>query len=119
MILAPRAVPILLSVAAFGAAAALAGSASSATTRTIKIGDNYFVRSSGVPTITVLARTRVTWRWTGESAHDVRVSRGPVKFNSKVQTTGTYSRLMTRRGTYRIFCEIHGAKDQSMVLRVQ
>ncbi|MEY2441871.1 MAG: hypothetical protein QOJ46_1297 [bacterium] len=111
--------PILLAVIACGAAAALAGSASSASTRSIKIGDNYFVRSSGVPTVTVSARTRVTWRWAGESAHDVRVSSGPVRFHSKVQTTGTYSRVMTRRGTYRIFCEIHGAKDQSMVLRVK
>jgi plastocyanin len=110
---------IVLAVAACGATTALAGSASSATTRSIKIGDNYFVRSSGVPTVTVKANTRVTWHWTGESAHDVRVSRGPVKFNSKVQTTGTYSKLVTRRGTYRIYCEIHGAKDQSMVLRVQ
>jgi plastocyanin len=114
-----RARSALLAVAACGAAAALAGSASSASTRTVKIGDNYFVRSSGVPTVTVAVKTRVTWRWAGESAHDVRVSSGPVKFHSKVQTTGTYSKVMTRRGTYKIFCEIHGAKDQSMVLRVK
>lgn len=110
---------ILVAVLACSAAATVAGSVSSASTRSIKIGDNYFVRSSGVPTVTVPVRTRVTWRWAGESAHDVRVSRGPVKFHSKVQTTGTYSKVMTRRGTYKIFCEIHGAKDQSMVLRVQ
>ncbi len=108
----------LLAVAAC-ATAALAASASSATTRSIKIGDDYFERSTGVPTVTVKARTRVTWRWVGESAHDVRVSKGPVKFKSKVQTEGTYSRLMTRRGTYKIYCDIHGAKDQSMVLRVK
>jgi plastocyanin len=114
-----RARGVLLAVAACGAAGALAGSASSAATSSVKIGDNYFVRASGVPTVTVKANRRVTWRWAGESAHDVRVSRGPVKFHSKVQTTGTYSRVMTRRGTYRIYCEIHGAKDQSMILRVQ
>ena len=115
-----RAARTLVAVLACGAAAtAIAGSASSASIRTVKIGDNYFVRSSGVPTVTVAAKTRVTWRWTGESAHDVRVSSGPVRFHSKVQTSGTYSRVMTRRGTYKIFCEIHGAKDQSMVLRVK
>ncbi len=114
-----RALGIVLAVAACGAAAALAGSASSATTRSIKVGDNYFVRSSGVPAVTVAAKTRVTWRWTGDSAHDVRVSSGPIRFHSKVQTSGTYSRVMTRKGTYRIYCEIHGPKDQSMVLRVK
>lgn len=97
----------------------LAASATSATTRTIKVGDNYFFRSTGVPTVTVTVNTRVTWRWAGESAHDVRVSSGPIKFKSKIQETGTYSRTMTRRGTYKIFCEVHGASDQSMVLRVR
>lgn len=104
---------------AVAACAALAATASSAGTRSIKIGDNYFVRPSGVPVITVTRNTRVTWRWTGNATHDVRVSRGPVKFHSKVQTEGTYSRVMSRRGTYKLFCEIHGAQDQSMVLRVK
>ena len=106
-------------VAAAATCATLAASATSAGTRSIKIGDNYFVRPSGVPVVTVTRNTRVTWRWTGSSTHDVRVSSGPIKFHSKVQTEGTYSRLMTRRGTYKIYCEIHGASDQSMVLRVK
>jgi plastocyanin len=105
--------------AAVATCAALAASATSAGTRSIKVGDNYFVRSSGVPVVTVTRGTRVTWRWAGTDTHDVRVSSGPVKFHSKVQTEGTYSRLMTRRGTYKIYCEIHGASDQSMVLRVK
>lgn len=99
--------------------ATLAASAASAPSRSIKIGDNYFVRPRGVPVVTVTRGTRVTWRWTGSAVHDVRVSRGPIRFSSKVQTEGTYSRIMSRRGTYRIFCEIHGATDQSMVLRVR
>ena len=105
--------------AALATCGALAAPGISATTRSIKIGDNYFVRPSGVPTVTVTRNTRVTWRWTGDSPHDVRVSSGPIKFHSLVQTEGTYSRTMTRRGTYKIFCEIHSASDQSMVLRVK
>lgn len=101
------------------AAALFAASAGSAPTKSIKIGDDYYVRPSGVPVVTVTRNTRVTWRWTGDSAHDVRVSSGPIKFHSKVQTEGTYSRVMSRRGRYRIFCEIHGADDQSMVLVVK
>ncbi len=111
-----RAIAALIALAA---CATLAAVAESATTRSIKIGDNYYVRPSGVPVVTVTRNTRVTWRWTGDSLHDVRVSSGPVKFKSKVQTSGTYSRTMTRRGTYKIYCEIHSASDQSMVLRVK
>lgn len=106
-------------VVAVATCATLAATVLSAAARSIKIGDNYFVRPSGVPVVTVARNTRVTWRWTGDSLHDVRVSSGPIRFHSKVQMTGTYSRVMTRRGTYKIFCEIHGPKDQSMVLRVK
>ncbi len=116
MSLALRASAIAAAIATCGALAAVADSA---TKRSIKVGDNYFVRSRGVPVVTVTRNTRVTWRWTGDSPHDVRVSRGPVKFRSKVQTEGTYSRTMTRRGTYKIYCMIHSASDQSMVLRVK
>jgi plastocyanin len=105
--------------AAVATCGTLAAPALPATSRSIKIGDNYFVRPSGVPVVTVARNTRVTWRWTGSSAHDVRVSSGPIRFHSKVQTDGTYSRTMTRRGTYKIFCEIHSASDQSMVLKVR
>jgi len=33
--------------------------------------------------------------------------------------SGSYTRRMTRRGTYRIVCKIHGGADQSMTLRVR
>jgi plastocyanin len=109
----------LAAAAAVATCATLAATALGATARSIKIGDNYFVRPSGVPTVTVTRNTRLTWRWTGDSLHDVRVSSGPIKFHSKTQTSGTYSRVMSRRGTYKLFCQIHGPKDQSMVLRVK
>ena len=110
---------LLLLVVATGACAALAATASSATTRTVKVGDNYFVRDGAKPTVTVTRLTRVRWTWVGDSVHNVVVSRGPVKFRSKRMTSGSYTRTMKTRGTYRIFCEIHGAADQSMILRVK
>jgi len=70
-------------------------------------------------TVTVSRNTRVKWLWRGEAPHNVNVSRGPVKFKSKTMTEGSYSRLMTRAGTYRIYCTIHGREDQSMVLKVR
>lgn len=90
-----------------------------AATRTIKVGDNWFVRTSGTPTVTVKKNDTVRWRWVGDSSHNVVVTKGPVKFNSPVRTSGTYRRKLTRRGTYTIVCTIHGKADQSMKLVVK
>jgi plastocyanin len=87
--------------------------------RTIKVGDNYFVRPSGVPTVTVTKGTTVTWRFAGRNPHTVVVSSGPVKFRSSAKTSGTYKKKLTRAGTYRIYCSIHGRGDQSMKLVVK
>lgn len=90
-----------------------------AATTTVKVGDNYFVRDGGVPTVTVRAGDRVTWRWTGDSPHNVVVTKGPARFSSPVKTKGAYSKKVTRKGVYTIVCTIHGAADQSMKLRVR
>lgn len=90
-----------------------------AATRTVRVGDNYFVRSRGVPTVTVTRGDRVTWRFVGSDPHNVSVARGPVRFRSPTKVRGSYSRRLTRRGTYTIVCEIHGARDQQMRLVVR
>ena len=99
--------------------AGLAAPASTATTRSIKIGDDYFVKDHASITVTVKRDTKVKWLWRGDSPHNVTVSRGPVKFKSKTMTEGSYARIMTRRGTYAIYCTIHGRDDQSMTLKVK
>jgi plastocyanin len=85
----------------------------------IRVGDNYFVRASGVPTVTVKKGSTVTWRFAGHNLHTVAVRSGPVKFRSSAKTSGTYRKKLTRAGTYRIYCTIHGAADQSMKLVVK
>ena len=112
-----RALPIL--VAATAAFATLVAPASTATTRSIKVGDNYFVREGSSPTISVSKSTRVKWLWRGDAPHNVKVSRGPVKFSSRTMTSGSYTKAMTRTGTYKIYCSVHGSSDQSMTLRVR
>jgi plastocyanin len=109
-----------LAVAALAAVPVAAGaqSGTTAATRTVRVGDNWFVRERGVPTVTVRRGGTVRWRWTGRRPHNVTVARGPVKFRSRTQSRGTYTRRLTRRGTYTIICTIHGARDQSMRLRV-
>jgi len=99
--------------------AALAAPASTATTRSVKVGDNYFVRDGSSPTVAVSRDTRVKWLWRGDSPHNVTVTRGPVKFKSKTMTEGSFSRTLSRSGTYRIVCTLHGSSDQSMTLRVR
>lgn len=91
-----------------------------AATKTVKVGDNYFVRARGVPTVSVSKGTTVKWVNRGRAPHNVVVTRGPQKFKSKVLSAGkSYSRKVRRRGTYTIVCTIHGAADQSMKLRVR
>lgn len=109
---------LLLTVLAVLLAGSLAASAFAAT-RSVRVGDNWFERSRAVPTVTVRRGDTVTWRWVGSAPHNVVVRRGPERFASKVKTSGTYRRRVTKAGTYTIVCTIHGASDQSMKLRVR
>jgi plastocyanin len=84
-----------------------------AGTRTVAVKDNVF----GPKTVTVKRNTTVRWVWRGKAAHNVRAYKGPVKFNSGVKTSGSYKRKFTRRGTYRILCDIH-ASAMRMTVKV-
>jgi plastocyanin len=101
-----------------GCAGTLA-SVAMAATRSVKVGDNYYVRSRGVPTVTVSKGTTVKWNFRGINPHSVTVSKGPRKFNSGVRSGGSYRKKLTRRGTYRIYCTVHGASDQRMRIVVR
>ena len=109
-------VPIVL-VLAGGLPAVFTASAPSATR--VKVGDNYFVRSSGVPTVTVAKGTRVKWYWAGDSLHNVKTVSGPARFGSSSMMRGSYAKKVRERGTYTIVCTVHGASDQKMKLVVE
>ncbi len=100
------------------AALAVAASTAFAATKSVKVGDNYYVRSRGVPTVTVSKGTKVKWRFVTDTGHSVTVKRGPAKFNSGVRTGGSYSKTLRKRGTYTIYCVIHGS-EQKMKLVVK
>ena len=51
-----------------------------AATKSVKVGDNYFVRASGVPTVTIKKNDTVKWNFAGEKPHNVKVKSGPMKF---------------------------------------
>ena len=104
-------------LAAAGAATIAIAPADSATR--IRVGDNYFVRPSGVPTVTVSKGATVKWVFTGRSFHNVHVVKGPAKFASASKSSGTFRKRVRKAGTYTIICTIHGGKDQKMRLIVR
>ena len=110
-----KSIVLVLALAALAVAAATALGAP----KSVKVGDTYYVRSSGVPKVTVSKGTTVRWRFAGDSPHNVTVSRGPVKFRSTTRSSGSFSKKMRRRGTYTIYCTVHGASDQKMKLVVK
>jgi plastocyanin len=90
-----------------------------AATKSVKVGDDYYVRPQGVPKVTVSKGTKVKWRFRTGTPHTVTVKSGPTHFNSGVHTDGTFSKTLKKRGTYVIYCTIHGFSDQSMKLVVK
>jgi plastocyanin len=85
----------------------------------VKVGDNYFVRKSGVPTVRVNKGSKVTWNWKGKSAHNVTVVKGPASFRSPTKSSGTYTKKVKKAGTYTLICTVHGPADQRMTLVVR
>jgi plastocyanin len=106
-----RIVPLVL-ILALALAAPAAGA-----TRNVKIGDDYYVRSGSPPTVTVSKGTKVKWNWRGSRQHNVVVQSGPASFQSRLKRSGSYSRKLRKRGTYKIVCSIH-QPDMRMTLRV-
>jgi len=107
----------LLVASLIAAVSAVLATQALAATRSVKVGDDYFVRKGSVPTVTVRKGTTVTWRWTGTETHNVSVAKGPVKFRSSYKDSGTFSKRVTRTGTYTIVCSIH-QPDMKMRLKV-
>jgi plastocyanin len=104
---------LLVPVLVTGLLGASAATASSAGTATVRLKDNYF----SPKTKTVSKNTRVTFRWAGRRAHNVVVTRGPVKFSSRTQVKGTYRKRFARRGRYTLVCTLH--PGMTMKLRVR
>jgi plastocyanin len=85
-----------------------------AATKSVQVKDNKFVAKS----ITVKKGTTVKWVWKGSAPHDVTVTKGPAKFKSSVKTSGSFSKKLTKAGTYSIVCTIH-APDMKMTIKVK
>jgi plastocyanin len=105
-------------------AAALAVPAFAAT-KTVKVGntgatsDWFISKAKNHGTVTAKVGDTVKWVWAGTFPHNVTVKSGPVKFHSKTQKKGSYSEKITKKGTYTIYCTVHGLAKQSMKLVVK
>jgi plastocyanin len=107
---------LALAVSLLGILAAVA----LADTKGVKVGDNYYVRSSGVPTVSVKKGDRLKFNFRGSNphnAHGVGISLGSDCL--KVRSSGSCrTRALKKRGTFTIFCDVHGKSDQKMRVKV-
>ena len=107
----------LLVALLIAAASAVLATQALAATRSVKVGDDYFVRKGSTPTVTVKKGTTITWRFAGKDMHNVAVTKGPAKFHSSYKDSGTFSKTLRSTGTYTIVCSIH-QPGMKMKLRV-
>jgi plastocyanin len=97
-------------------AAAFAVPALAVHSRTVKVGDFFFLKDTNhTPTVHVAKGTLVKWKFVGSVDHNVTVENGPVKFHSKDMSSGIYKKKVSKAGTYLIECTIHGFKMRLVV----
>ena len=111
LVLGLAAVPLCVIGAALPAAASGPDAGASATKR-VTIGDNFFRKRS----VTIDSGDTVRWRWAGRNPHNVTVRRGPRKFYSSTRSSGSYSKRLRRRGTYRYLCTVHAPSMRGKVV---
>jgi plastocyanin len=104
-----------------GVALLCAVPAEAASTKTIKVADNFYAPK----TLTVNKGTSVNWKWPGfdqaGDVHDVKLKSGPkgVKLFHSEGAASDYSfkRKLTVSGTYKIICTLH--EDMVMTIKVR
>jgi plastocyanin len=103
---------VLLTVASLGLLLGLTSPATAAD-RTVTVRDNVFVPKK----LNVQVGDQVEWDWKGSNAHNVTVTKGPKKFRSKTQSSGTYRQTIAKPGKYQIACTLHGGMKMTVVAK--
>jgi plastocyanin len=111
LVLGLAAVPLCVIAAALPAAASGPDAGASATKR-VTVGDDFFRQSS----VRIRRGDTVRWRWVGQNPHNVTVTRGPRRFSSSTKSSGSYSKRLRRRGTYRYICTVHPTSMRGRVV---
>lgn len=98
---------------ALAAAVALPAADAAPKGKTVVIRDNRFAPTS----VTVAKGATVKWVWRGNAGHNVHVDRGPAKFTSPTKVSGSWSRKLTKKGSYAIVCTIHAGMKMSLTVK--
>ncbi len=113
---------VILTSAAVVAGGAYAAVAQAASTRTVKVGNNWFVSSKyddKLAKINVSPGDRVRFSFT-EGAHNIY---GNTKiFSADPRTIRTRGKTVTtkslRRGTYRLYCDVHASSSSGQRITI-
>lgn len=100
------------------AACAVASVPALAATKSITVGDDFFIKRGG-GTVSVTKGTTVKWVFKGRNKHNV-VGSGAGRFinSGAPRTSGSYSVKASRKGSFKLICTVHGNR-QSMTLKVR
>ncbi len=111
---------LVVALLAVGTTVAYAG------TKTIKIGDNWFVSpTKNNTTVKISEGSRIKWKWSGFDEHNVRLKSAPSgvkksKFKISERSTGTRTTSkLTKPGLYKFICSIHDYDNQVVKVRVK
>lgn len=112
-----RTFPAAVAALTAGTPVALPALPALAATKSITVGDNYFIRKGG-GTVTVAKGTTVKWVFKGHSKHTV-VGIGSGRFvnSGSPRHGGAYKVKAKRTGTFKIVCTLH--VGQTMKLKVK
>jgi len=101
----------LLALAAATAVVAVLAVPAFAATRTVSIGDNYFVHKTGKHKITIAKGTTVKFVWSSKNkkSHNAyQLSPDTEHFHTpNHKKSGSYSHKYSHAGTYKYFCTLH------------
>jgi plastocyanin len=109
----------LLTATAVAGLAAVAAIPALGATKTVKVGDNYFVRPANNATVTIHKGSSLKFVWRGHAPHNVVKRRGPGgAFHSPVKLHGgSWTHKFTRAGTYKLVCTIHSGMKLTVRVR--
>ena len=105
-------------LAAVALVAAVAALPALAATRSVTVGDDYFIKPGG-GTVSVKKGTTVRWVFRGKRKHTVVGSGAGGFINSGApRRSGAYALKVQRKGSFKIICSLHG-NAQRMTLKVR
>jgi plastocyanin len=103
-----------LALAATGGAV-LAPAAGAGAAKKVEIASNFYAPAK--KTIKSGDKIRFVWPRFGFDFHDVNVRKGPQRFRSSLQATGSWSHRFKKAGTYVLFCSQHEEMSMKVVVK--